>query len=288
MPTTKSLESLLNEARRLGHGRPVHLIVADALRRRIRLGGFAPGEKLPTERELSQSLGVGRVTVRQAMHVLADEQLIVSRRGRTGGNFVAERRAPTASQLARARKEFETTLRTTLEFRLAVEPLGAQLAAERATRSERDRLLKLANRASPTIEAFHSLDTRFHALIAQASDNHLIVAAVESSREEYFALGNALWINVDLRSGRPYDEADSELFRNDHLPVAEAVASGDPTTAAAAMRKHVRDGAQHFYVLLDQLASGRARPGTDDVRRSSDGRPAPPGAERPAGRGPRR
>ena len=45
------LKTLVND---LGRGRPTHLIVAEALRRRIALGGFEPNEALPSERELAR------------------------------------------------------------------------------------------------------------------------------------------------------------------------------------------------------------------------------------------
>ncbi len=250
-----SLESVVREAKELGHRKPVHLVVAEALRRRIKFGGFSTGERLPTERELASSLGVGRATVRQAFRQLADEQLIVSRRGRSGGSFVADPDELNSRQQARLRKDFRDSLRTTLEFRLAVEPLGARLAAERATAAQRRRLVKMAHQPSPTIQAFHALDTGFHLQIAEASKNHLITSAVKSSREEYFALGNTLWINVDLRTGRPLDHADSELFTKDHLAIATAIADRDPDAAAAAMSKHISEGAHHFDVLLDRLSA---------------------------------
>ncbi|MFE5683020.1 winged helix-turn-helix domain-containing protein [Streptomyces sp. NPDC056512] len=55
-----------------------HAVVAEALRQRIALGGFGPGDRLPTERELSAAFGVGRNTVRQAVRELADEGLVTT------------------------------------------------------------------------------------------------------------------------------------------------------------------------------------------------------------------
>src|SRR5215470_6275516 len=55
---------------------------------RIRRGEYPPGSQLPSESELSRELGVSRVTVREALRVLAQENLLVKAQGR--GTFVAE------------------------------------------------------------------------------------------------------------------------------------------------------------------------------------------------------
>jgi DNA-binding FadR family transcriptional regulator len=53
--------------------RAAHEVLADGLRRRIMLGGFAFGSKLPAERELALGLGVSRNTARRAMRLVAAE-----------------------------------------------------------------------------------------------------------------------------------------------------------------------------------------------------------------------
>ena len=65
-----------------------HEYVAEQIRRHIGLRLVAPGESLPSERELAAMFGVGRVTVQQALRVLESEHLVESRRGRSGGTFV--------------------------------------------------------------------------------------------------------------------------------------------------------------------------------------------------------
>src|SRR3982751_6489883 len=73
--------------------------------RRIGEGVLAPGERLPGQIELSGTLGVARMTLRQALAILEDAGLVEVRRGRTGGAFVAASppppalAPPTASQL---------------------------------------------------------------------------------------------------------------------------------------------------------------------------------------------
>src|SRR5688572_1923428 len=68
--------------------RPTYLQVADELRGRIRAGELAPGERLPSVRDLSVRLGIAAVTVQSALRVLRDEGLIVPRS--TRGYFVRD------------------------------------------------------------------------------------------------------------------------------------------------------------------------------------------------------
>jgi GntR family transcriptional regulator len=73
-------------------GQPLYEQVADALRADIRSGRYQPGDKLPSERELSETFEVSKVTARQAIVQLRAEGLITSRAG--SGVFVAEKGPP--------------------------------------------------------------------------------------------------------------------------------------------------------------------------------------------------
>src|SRR3954452_21058009 len=67
-----------------------HEYVAEQIRRHIALRLIAPGESLPSERELAAMFGVGRPTIQLAVKDLAADRLVESRRGRRGGTFVSE------------------------------------------------------------------------------------------------------------------------------------------------------------------------------------------------------
>jgi GntR family transcriptional regulator len=73
-------------------GRPLYEQVADALRADIRAGRYQPGDKLPSERELSERFSVSKVTARQAIVQLRAEGLVTSRVGY--GVLVAEPGSP--------------------------------------------------------------------------------------------------------------------------------------------------------------------------------------------------
>jgi GntR family transcriptional regulator len=70
---------------------PLHLAIAEQLTAAITAGELAPGARLPPERELAASLGVSRMTVRQALGDLERDGLLRRVVGRAGGTFVLER-----------------------------------------------------------------------------------------------------------------------------------------------------------------------------------------------------
>ncbi len=69
-------------------GLPLYVQIAESLSDRIESGELKPGERLPPERELSETLKVNRMTLRQALHNLETQGLLVRRQG--DGTYVAE------------------------------------------------------------------------------------------------------------------------------------------------------------------------------------------------------
>lgn len=67
---------------------PLYNQIAESLLDQIESGKLAPGSRLPPERELSEMLGVNRMTLRQALHLLQTQGLLIRRQG--NGTFVAD------------------------------------------------------------------------------------------------------------------------------------------------------------------------------------------------------
>lgn len=87
-------------------GLPLYVQIAEALLEQIESGEFAPGDRLPTERALSERLSVNRMTVRNALHVLEMQGLIIRRQG--AGTYVAEPKIEReASQLISFTREMQ-------------------------------------------------------------------------------------------------------------------------------------------------------------------------------------
>jgi GntR family transcriptional repressor for pyruvate dehydrogenase complex len=102
----------------------------------IKLGVYAPGDRLPAERELTGRLGVSRITLREALRELGAAGYVQTKRGRFGGTFVI--RQPEAPSLAAAVRDMGRFLDDALTFRRVVETGAAEMAA-RATLSQRQR-----------------------------------------------------------------------------------------------------------------------------------------------------
>jgi GntR family transcriptional regulator, transcriptional repressor for pyruvate dehydrogenase complex len=105
----------------------------------IRIGLLHPGDRLPSERDLAEQLGISRSTLRQALTTLVQSGHLVSARGRSGGTFVAKR-----PPLAEADgKTLGDEARAVLDHRVAIEMGATVLAVERAGEEDLGRLGEL-------------------------------------------------------------------------------------------------------------------------------------------------
>ncbi|MFG3254353.1 FadR/GntR family transcriptional regulator [Streptomyces sp. NPDC048172] len=109
-------------------------LVADTLRERIRSGDFAPGTRLPTQRELEAEFGVGRSTVREALGALAQEGLLDSVGRGASPTVAAPEAAPEAPRIAgvelteRLHEAFQAEHVTIDSFSLTTETFNNALA----------------------------------------------------------------------------------------------------------------------------------------------------------------
>lgn len=209
----------------------------------IGAGVLAPGERLPGQVELARTLGVARMTLRQALAVLEDAGLVEVRRGRTGGAFVAADAPPPALDPPTAEQ-----LRALTDWRRAVSGEAAALAARRRTVSELAAVREAAavvEAASGDAAAFRRADARFHVLVAELARSRRLVAAEVNLQVE---LGEVLAITPGPARARRVSQAG-------HEPIVSAIAAGDPDGARAATIRHVE--ATHDWVR--GLARGLAR-----------------------------
>lgn len=206
----------------------------------IRLGVLTPGDTLPPERELAVRLGVSRDTVREAIKSLSDAGYLVSRRGRYGGTFLAERLpAPIADGAGATRAEIDDLLR----LREILEVGAARMAAGRTlTPAERDDLwsrVEDVRGAAP--EDYRRLDSRLHLAIAEAAGSPSLVPLVAENRMRV----NALLDRIPLLR-RNITHSNTQ-----HEAIVVAILNGDPHRAAAAMLTHLGGSASLLHGFLD-------------------------------------
>ena len=145
--------------------------IRDQLLERIVSGTMEPGARLPSERALSEQFRVARTSVREAMQGLISLGVIERRGNRS---YVAERLPDVSFDPVDDRKEF---VRQLFETRRLLELPIIELATLRADDDQRSEIRSLADRfdADMSLVEFRALDHEFHAVIARACANPLLV-----------------------------------------------------------------------------------------------------------------
>lgn len=196
-------------------------------------GSWAEGEKIPAERELSQKLGVGRASLREALKALEIMGMIETRLG--DGTYVCKRSeffsrpllwAIASSSAADARELVEA--RTVIEVELA------GLAAEHATADDLKEIgehLDQMIRSKRNPREFVQADIGFHLAIGRAASNSILMNALHLIRNLMHQ-----WILKAVDSKGVADKACAQ-----HRRVLQALGDKDRTAARKEMRRHLRD-----------------------------------------------
>jgi GntR family transcriptional repressor for pyruvate dehydrogenase complex len=200
--------------------------IAAHLERLIISGKLKEGTKLPPEREFAEKFGVSRSTLRDALRELENKHLLQRVQGR--GTVVLE---PPQDKWDLRRMTASTDSEYVAELRYAVEPSVARLAALRATPADVLQLEQAAAEAGVTLtkETAMDVDINFHAALARASHNPLMVAIVttttEWTREERVVThSNPTW---------------QQLSIEEHNAILDAVRRAEPDEAEKMMTEHL-------------------------------------------------
>ena len=195
----------------------------ESLRQAIEKGHWAIGERLPVEAQLSESLGVSRNPVREAVRVLVHVGMLETRQG--DGTYVRATKdaGETLRRINRAQ------LRDKLEVRIMLETEAAKLAAERRDAKDLERMtLALDERAKAgdDVESRIRHDHAFHTALVAASHNPAL-----SELYDYFANSVAQTIELtELDSGLP------EPSQEDHELLLAAIRRQDSVKAETLSR----------------------------------------------------
>lgn len=216
--------------------RAVPEYAVQAIRKLIDEEGFAPGDALPSQRDLAERLGVSRTSLREALSSLSALGVVSVQAGK--GVFVQEPAANGASTGFAWPFASQVSAADTFQLRFALEGFACGLAAATLTASELDALqdnveqMRLELRASD-FERASQLDFEFHQRILRASGNQAMQGIVTSSADIFLESQKLPFI-------RP--ERAMETWQ-EHRKILKALARHAAGPAQRAMQQHIRAAA---------------------------------------------
>jgi len=207
--------------------------IIEQVRDLVTSGRLKPGDRLPSERELSQALSVSRSSVREAVRAMESLGLIEARAGE--GTFMASPSGSHGSDplIASLHQDWSTQHKL-FEVRRVIEPDLAALAARRATTEQIERLRAILDDQEAEIARGGTgvkQDTLFHFLMAEATGNEALVRIVDSLMD--------LLLKTREESLQ-HDERRVQSLKQ-HRSILAAIEARDPRAAERQMRDHIRD-----------------------------------------------
>lgn len=216
-------------------------VAAQNLQRLIADGTYAAGNALPSQRELADTLGISRASLREAISMLEALGLVRSHPGKgvfvTAGTARDDRDLPANPAGMRPEAIFQ--------FRFVLEPAAASLVAA-DPRSNVDELRGIQSRLEAALHAFDLVtaaecDMEFHHAIARQSSNEVFASVLRQYETQV-----AYSLQLPFANTRGiWDTAD------EHRNIIDAIAAHDPAAARQAMQTHLLRAAGrvciHFY-----------------------------------------
>jgi len=214
--------------------------IAEQIKRAIRSGELKPGDRLPSERELSQAFDVGRPAIREALRSLSAMDLIEVNMGKKGSvvkeTDVTRYMSAIREQLSWLLKTDKKGLHELWEVRKYIELGIAHSAATHATKKEirkLELLMKEMEDSSKDIHKYFQLAVEFHETLALASKNKIFY--IVWGMFEDVLLKGYLPIIDDL-----FPEGPSKLLEANRL-LLKAIKSKDSEAINKAMEIHASD-----------------------------------------------
>ena len=209
--------------------------IATEIEALILLGELAPGDRLPSEAELSAKYAVGRSTVREALRVLSSRDLIFTTRGPGGGSIVSLPNAASVSgrleaSLSRLSAGAVISVESLLEVRRMIEIPAAGMAARRSRPEDIEELRAQIGSASlRDAESILRSNREFHRALLHATGNELLeivempVFRVLGTKFDRDRVDASYWTDIHA----------------DHVLLLEAVESSDPVAAERIAGEHI-------------------------------------------------
>jgi DNA-binding FadR family transcriptional regulator len=210
--------------------------VADQLRELILSGQLEQGARLPNETVLAAEFGVSRATVREALRLLAAQNLIRTAKGAGGGSYVTLPTVDHISEFLRANIGLlsdarDLTLDELIEARALLEVPAARLAARRRRAEDVERLRAAIPTDAPRLDTQSEFvrNAEFHTILIECCGNRLLYIAAQPL---FSALQTSL---ARSRLGRRFHQG----VHAQHALISEAIDAGDEDGSAAEMAQHL-------------------------------------------------
>ena len=196
---------------------PLRDVVFNTLRKAILTGELKPGERL-MEIHLANQLGVSRTPIREAIRKLELEGLVI----------MIPRRGAEVAQIT------EKSLKDVLEVRRALDALCAELACDRITQEETERLKKACEKfeketATGDVTTMAEADVELHDIIVAATGNQRLVQLINNLSEQMYR----------YRFEYIKDENQHNRLVEEHRMIYESIVNRDKEAAARAARVHI-------------------------------------------------
>lgn len=245
-----------------GSGTTAASSIAESLAQLV-LHEMHPGMNLPSEGELATRFGVSRLTVREAVKMVAGRGLLDLGRGRRAV-IIQPTGAAFADYMTALIRHDSKGLFDLVEMRLSLEVQSATLAAKRATRAGIAALEAEIEGMRAAVEdgrngidspeeserRFHHHDVGFHGAVALSSGNRLISSLFEAMAEP---LEKSFTLSRRGHDARGYSVEDTIAA---HDAILTAIRSGNAKAAGAAMRAHLEDTERDIRSALSNSTSG--------------------------------
>ena len=219
--------------------------VFDYFTAEITSGNLRLNDKIPTERALSEKLGVSRNSAREALHVLEMMGLIECIQG--SGNYIRCNTKEYMTRLMSLTMVLQHIDRTEVfEMRCGFEQTALAAAMEDAKPEELERMHEVLEKMDQPMSAQDSaaLDIQFHKILMEMSHNELMIFYVDQ-------MENLLKLFVkDLRTSILSDRRRAAVLRKAHWDIYEALTVRDEAAGAKALKKHFSVVRKHLEKLI--------------------------------------
>lgn len=217
------------------------------LRQAIVTGVYRPGDRLPSERELSEQFKISRATVREALRHLQSNGLILIKRGVDAGAYVSELEpGPIIESFNNLIRLGKVNFAHLMHARLYIEPPATRVAAVIRRSEDIESLTKLLDEAERSVNysprKARLMCTRFHCEVTRILQNPIIDFVCESITQNYSS------VLIEMSKTKLTKDDILELIET-HRDILDSIVKKEPSRAYEKARNHILD----TYSMYSQM-----------------------------------